>query len=107
MLSTPFLFAIFGFDYFVRVADEVACQICGRGMWIKTYPVIGRLVVRVANTIVLGFQFINPFRLTLERNDLKIIQVEETEHMSADIENQHSFPVLKLYERQFLFHIRT
>ena len=76
-------------------------------MRVKSDPVFGRLVIGVADTIVLGFEFIYPFRLALERNDLKIIQIEETEHMPADIEDQHSFAILELDKRQFLLYVRA
>jgi hypothetical protein len=76
-------------------------------MRIQTDPVFGRLVIGVSDAVILSLQFIYPFRLALERDNLKIIQVEEAEHMPAYIENQHSFAVLELDERQFLFHIRA
>ena len=43
--------------------------------------------------------FVDPLGLALERNDLKIIEIEETKHMSADIEDQHSFTVFELGKR--------
>ena len=74
-------------------------------MRVKTDPVFGRLIIGVSDAVVLGFQFVDPFRLALERNDLKIIEIEKTEHMSADIENKHSFTVLEHGKGQFLFYI--
>ena len=68
-------------------------------MWGDTYPMFRRLVIGVSDAVILSPQFINPFRLALERNDLKIIQIEEAEHMSADIEDQHSFTVFELGKR--------
>jgi hypothetical protein len=69
--------------------------------------VFGRLVIGVSDTIILSLQFIYPFWLALERDNLKIIQIEETEHVSAYIEDQHSFAVLELDKRQLLFYVIT
>ena len=69
-------------------------------MRVKTDPMFGRLIIGVSDAVILSLQFIYPFRLALERDNLKIIQIEETKHMSADIEDQHSFAVLELDERQ-------
>ena len=64
-----------------------------------------RLVIRIADTVVLRLQFVYPFGLTLERDDVEVITIEEGEHMSADIEDEHAFAVLELDKRQLLFHI--
>ena len=74
-------------------------------MRIKTYPVFGRLIIGVSDAVILSLQFVYPPRLALERDNLKIIQIEESEHMSADIEDQHSFAVLKHGKGQFLLYV--
>ena len=76
-------------------------------MRVKTDPVFGRLIIGVSDAVILSLQFIYPFRLALERDNLKIIEIEETEHMSADVENQHVLAILELGERQLLFYIRA
>ena len=76
-------------------------------MGIYTYPMFRRLVVRIADTIILSLQFVYPFRLALERDDLKIIDIEEAEHVPAYVEHQHSVTVLELEERKLFLHIRA
>jgi hypothetical protein len=58
-----FLLTIFRFDDFVGIACEGTQKIGGRGIRVDAYPMFGRLVVRIADTIVLRLQILNTFRL--------------------------------------------
>ena len=76
-------------------------------MRIDTYPVSGRLVVRIAYAVVAGFEFINAVGLAFERDDTIVVAVEKREHVSAHIKHQHTLSVLELDEREFLLNICT
>ena len=76
-------------------------------MRVDAYPMLRRFVVRIADTIILSLQFVNPLRLALERDDMVVIAIEEREHMSADIKDKYTFTVLELHKRQLLFYVLT
>ena len=82
-----FLFGIFGFDDFVGVAGKVFEQVLFGGVGIHTYPVFGRQVERLADTVILRFEFVYPFGLAFERHDAVMVDVQKREHVSADIEH--------------------
>ena len=85
--SFSFLFAVFGFDNLVGVAGEVFEQVLFGGVGIHAYPVFGRQVERLADTVVTCLEFVYPFGLAFERHDGIVCAVEERKHVSADIEH--------------------
>ena len=82
-------------------------EVIRRSVRVKTYPVFWRLVVWIADTVVLRLQFVNPFGLAFKRHHLKIIEVKEAEHVPAHIKHEHTISVLEFHKRQFLFHVFT
>ncbi len=70
-------FSVLCLDNLIRVSGQFLQQIIGSRSRIDAYPVLGRLVVRIADTIILRLQILDTFRLAFERDDGEIVAVEE------------------------------
>ena len=63
------MFSFFDCDNLVRVPGQFFQQSIGSRGGIDAYPVLGRLVVRISDTIILHLQVLDALRLTLQRDD--------------------------------------